>query len=101
MIENYIDHITLSLLSKRNNKVKMSIFTEKINSTIETDLKKYREQYGEIEVQVFKKFYDRFIIIDEKEVYHIGASLKDLSKKWFAFSKINVQPKEILNKLTP
>ncbi|MBS1571604.1 MAG: ORF6N domain-containing protein, partial [Bacteroidetes bacterium] len=64
-------------------------------------LKKYREQYGEIEIQVFKKSHDRFVIIDDKEIYHIGASLKDLGKRWFAFSKMNLQPQEILNKLTP
>jgi hypothetical protein len=101
VIDNYIDHVTLSLLSKRRDKVKISIFTEKLNTAVETDLKKYREQYGEIEIQVFKKSHDRFVIIDDKEIYHIGASLKDLGKRWFAFSKMNLQPQEISNKLTP
>lgn len=100
VIDNYIDHVTLSLLAKRKDMVKISIFTEKINTTLETDIKKYREQYGAIEINIFKKSHDRFIIIDEKEVYHIGASLKDLGKKRFAFSKIDLNIKEIINKLT-
>jgi hypothetical protein len=101
LIDNYVDYTTLNLLSKRNNSIKISIFTAKINAELEEDIKKYKKQYGEIEVSIFKKSHDRFLILDEKEVFHIGASLKDLGKRWFAFSKIKIHPKEILTKLAP
>ena len=66
---------------------------------MELDLKKYHEQYPSIDVIEFKKSHDRFLIIDKSTVYHIGASLKDLGKKWFAFSKINLDPFALINKL--
>ena len=66
---------------------------------MELDLKKYHEQYPSIDVIEFKKSHDRFLIIDEKTVYHIGASLKDLGKKWFAFSKINLNVSDLIAKL--
>jgi len=66
---------------------------------LELDLKKYHEQYPSIDVIEFKKSHDRFLIIDEKTVYHIGASLKDLGKKWFAFSKINLNVSDLIAKL--
>jgi len=87
------------LLSKRNPVVKATIYTGKVSKQLEIDLNKHNQQYPEIEVQLFTKSHDRFLIIDSKDVYHIGASLKDLGRKWFAFSKINLNPSELTNKL--
>ncbi len=87
LIDNYIDDTVLTLFTKRKNGVKVTIFTKKISNQLKLDLKKYNEQYEPVEVKIFKDAQDRFLIIDEKEVYHFGASLKDLGKKWFAFSK--------------
>jgi len=100
LIDNYIDESVLMLLSKRNPGVKASIFTGNITRQLETDLKKHHQQYPLIELKRFSKSHDRFLIIDQKDVYHIGASLKDLGKKWFAFSRIELDPTEIINKLT-
>jgi len=86
-------------LSKRNDDVTATIYTAKINKQLMLDLKKHNTQYPKIEIKVFKKSHDRFLIIDNKTVYHIGASLKDLGKKWFAFSKINIDAKEMIDKL--
>jgi hypothetical protein len=99
LIDNYIDESVLMLLSKRKPHVKATIFTGKINQQLRVDIEKFNAQYAKIEVKHFNKSHDRFLIIDEQSVYHIGASLKDLGKKWFAFSKINIDPKEIVNKL--
>ena len=66
---------------------------------LKLDIKRFNAQYPNIEVKTFKKSHDRFLIIDNKTVYHIGASLKDLGKKWFAFSKINIDAKEIVHRL--
>lgn len=99
LIDNYIDESVLMLLSKRNPDVKATIYTSKSSQQIETDLKKHNQQYPVIELKSFSKSHDRFLIIDKKDVYHIGASLKDLGKKWFAFSKINFDATELLQKL--
>lgn len=99
VIDNYIDESVLLLLSKRAQKVKAKVYTEKISEILKSDINKYNQQYPAIEFATFKKSHDRFLIIDESEVYHLGASLKDLGKKWFAFSKFNMNPKEILEKL--
>lgn len=99
LIDNYIDESVLMLFDKRNPDVKATIFTGKINRQLETDIEKFNAQYDEIEVKQFKKSHDRFLIIDEQFVYHIGASLKDLGKKWFAFSKICIDAQEMVNKL--
>jgi len=99
LIDNYIDESVLYLLAKRNQGVKASIFTSKVTKQLEIDLKKHNQQFPEIEVQLFTKSHDRFLIIDSKDVYHIGASLKDLGKKWFAFSKINLNPIDIIQRL--
>ena len=90
LIDNYIDEITLGLLSKKNKQTKVIVYTGKVTSQLEIDLKKFREQYGQIEIHHFQKSHDRFLIIDKKTIYHIGASLKDAGKKWFAFSKIGI-----------
>ena len=99
LIDNYIDESVLLMLAKRKKDVSVKIFTFKIFKQLELDLEKYNLQYPEIEVSTYKKSHDRFLIIDNKELYHIGASLKDLGKKWFAFSKMNLNIKEILKRL--
>ena len=96
LIDNYIDEEVLILLSKRKSGVEATIFTSNFTKKLELDLRKYNDQYPEIKLRQFNKSHDRFLIIDEIVVYHIGASLKDLGKKWFAFSKINLDAKEML-----
>ena len=98
LIDNYVDESVLMLLSKRNPNVKATIFTSNITKQLETDLNKHKRQYPPIDLKHFSKSHDRFLIIDMKTVYHIGASLKDLGKKWFAFSRINLNPAEIIRK---
>jgi hypothetical protein len=99
LIDNYIDESVLHLLSKRNIGIKTTIFTSKKSKQLQLDIEKFNAQYEPIYVKVFTKSHDRFLIIDNKTVYHIGASLKDLAKKWFAFSKINLDAKELIKKL--
>jgi hypothetical protein len=100
LIDNYVDESVLMLLSKRNPNVKVVIYTGNITKQLETDLKKHNQQYPRLELKYFSKSHDRFLIIDNKVIYHIGASLKDLGKKWFAFSKINLDAEELLRKLS-
>jgi len=88
LIDNYIDESTLTHLSKKTKAVKVLLLTKTISKQLTLDVKKANEQYGNFELKNFTKSHDRFLIIDEKDVYHIGASLKDLGKKWFAFSKM-------------
>jgi hypothetical protein len=90
LIDNYIDDTVLTLFTKRADNVKVTFFTKKISKQLALDLKKYNEQYPRIEIKEFNKAHDRFLIIDKKELYHFGASLKDLGKKWFAFSKMDI-----------
>lgn len=99
LIDNYLDESVLMLLSKRNSEVKATIFSNNITKQLDTDLKKHNQQYPRIELKRFSKSHDRFLVIDKKDVYHIGASLKDLGKKWFAFSKINLDANELFQKL--
>lgn len=99
LIDNYVDESVLLLLSKRLSGVQATIYTSGISKTFKLDIDKYNAQYEPIEVKVFAKSHDRFMIIDNTSVYHIGASLKDLAKKWFAFSKINMDAAEIIRKL--
>ncbi|MHC1777010.1 MAG: hypothetical protein AB9834_16525 [Lentimicrobium sp.] len=99
LIDNYIDENVLALLAKRTDGVSASVFTGKITKQLEADLLKHNAQYPVIQVKTFTKSHDRFLIIDEETVYHLGASLKDLGKKWFAFSKINLDIKDLLNRL--
>jgi len=100
LIDNYVDESVLSLLSKRNEGVSAGVYTSKLTRQLELDLKKHNEQYPPIVIETFTKSHDRFLIVDRKTVYHLGASLKDLGKRWFAFSKIELNPLELLNKLT-
>ncbi len=99
LIDNYIDETVLSMLDKSDENVAICIYTSKLTKELKVDLIKHNQQYPEIEIKVFRKSHDRFLIIDEEIVYHIGASLKDLGKKWFAFSKINLDAKELIRKL--
>ncbi len=89
LIDNYIDENTLTQLSKKNKEVKVILLTKKISQQLILDLKKVNEQYGNFEARDFHQSHDRFLIIDNTEIYHLGASLKDLGKKWFAFSKMD------------
>ena len=98
LIDNYIDDIVLTLFSKTPN-IKVTIYTNTISKQLKLDFEKYSKQYNNITLKTFKNSHDRFLIIDKKEIYHIGASLKDLGKKWFAFSKMNLEISELLEKL--
>lgn len=89
LIDNYIDDSVLTLLNKRKKDVKVKILTKNITKELILDLNKHNKQYPKIEIKEFKESHDRFLIIDNKEIYHIGASLKDLGKKWFAFTKFD------------
>ena len=91
LIDNYIDESTLTHLSKADVKVKITILTKTITKQLELDIKKYNAQYGNVRAVEFASSHDRFLIIDAREIYHIGASLKDLGKKWFAFSLLEVE----------
>jgi hypothetical protein len=99
LIDNYIDETTLLQLSKRNKKVSCTIYTERITEQLKLDLEKHNAQYQSIEIRILKNAHDRFIILDEKELYHLGASLKDLGKRWFAFSKMDGLADQILTQL--
>ena len=89
LIDNYIDENTLTLLSKKEKTVNVLLLTKSITKQINLDVQKANTQYGNFEAKAFAQSHDRFLIIDQNEVYHIGASLKDLGKKWFAFSKLD------------
>ena len=99
LIDNYVDDTVLNLFTKRNKGVTATIFTKSIGKHLATDLQKHNTQYEPITVKEFTAAHDRFLIIDETELYHLGASLKDLGKKWFAFSKMDAQTPEMLNLL--
>jgi hypothetical protein len=99
LIDNYVDDTVLSLFTKRKKGVAVTIYTRNISQQIALDIEKHNTQYEPIIVKEFKVAHDRFLIIDEKELYHIGASLKDLGKKWFAFSKMDKETLLMLNKL--
>jgi len=99
LIDNYVDESTLLMLSKRNAKCNATIYTQKLTAQLQLDLAKHNEQYPRIDIKTLKTSHDRFLILDRKEVYHIGASLKDLGKKWFGFSKLNEFLPTILEKL--
>lgn len=89
LIDNYIDETVLELFTKRKKGTAVIILTKNINKTVLLDLEKYNAQYPHVEIKEFTCAHDRFLIIDDKVVYHFGASLKDLGKKWFAFSKMD------------
>ena len=99
IIDNYIDDSVLLLLTKRKKSVTVKIFTKTISKQLSLDVKKYNSQYLPVEIKKFKYAHDRFIIIDDKEVFHFGASLKDLGKKWFAFSKLEKDAFRLMERL--
>ncbi len=98
LVDNYVDDTVLTLFSKRNNEVDMIIYIKQITKQLKLDLEKYNSQCPSIQIKEFKKAHDRFLIIDDT-IYHFGASLKDLGKKWFAFSKFEQSAVELLIKL--
>ena len=99
LIDNYIDESVLILLSKREKDVNATIYTKSISKQLDLDIKRHNQQYPQIEVKIFLKSHDRFLIIDNKTVYHIGASLKDLGKRWVAFSKMDFETLSLLDKI--
>lgn len=99
LIDNYVDESVLLMLSKRNPGVSATIYTQKITPQLQLDLDKHNDQYPPINIRTYRNSHDRFLIVDDKEVYHIGASLKDLGKKMFAFSKLVIDPGLITDKL--
>ncbi|MFW0713993.1 ORF6N domain-containing protein [Aliarcobacter butzleri] len=98
LIDNYIDDTVFTLFSKYPN-INFIIYTNNISKQLKLDFEKYQKQYKNITLKTFKDCHDRFLILDKKEIYHLGASLKDLGKKWFAFSKMNLKINEIINRL--
>jgi hypothetical protein len=99
IIDNYVDESVLTLLTKRKEVVTATIYTKQISKQLLLDLKKHNAQYPAIEIKIFENSHDRFVLIDEKNLYHVGASLKDLGKKWFAFSKMDSLAEVVLRKL--
>lgn len=100
IIDNYVDEGVLLLLTKREIHITATIYTKNITKQFLKALTLYNTQYPRVTIEKFSKSHDRFLIIDGKTVYHIGASLKDLGKKWFAFSKMEIDAKEIIDRLT-
>lgn len=99
IIDNYIDDSVLTLLSKRSKGVSVEIYTQHLSKVLKQDIEKHNTQYEPITVNKFSKSHDRFLVIDNKDIYLIGASLKDLGKKWFAFSKLTIDVDYLLMKL--
>ena len=99
LIDNYVDESVLLMLSKRQSGVTATVYTQRITPQLQLDLDRFNSQYPPVDVRTCKLSHDRFLIIDDTEVYHIGASLKDLGTKWFAFSKMSVPAKVITNLL--
>ena len=98
LIDNYIDETVFTIFSKYPN-IRIKIYTANISKQLKLDFEKYSKQYQNTELIQFKNSHDRFLIVDKKEVYHLGASLKDLGKKWFAFSKFEIENLKILDYL--
>ena len=98
LIDNYVDESVLTLFSK-NPAIEVTIYTKSISNQLKLDLKKYNAQHKPITIKTFKESHDRFLILDGKEVYHFGASLKDLGKKWFAFSRFELEVLGMLGRL--
>ena len=98
LIDNYIDDSVLTILSKRADKVAATIYTRKPTAQLQLDIQKHNAQYSPIDIIAFDRSHDRFLCIDET-VYHLGASIKDLGKKWFAFNRMEMSTSELLQKL--
>jgi len=99
VVDNYVDESVLTLLGKRKEKVTVTVYTREINKTLQLDVQRHNSQYPPIAVKTFAQSHDRFLLIDKKELYHIGASLKDLGKKWFAFSRMDSLTGQVLKQL--
>jgi hypothetical protein len=99
LIDNYIDDRVLHLFEKRSLGVEVKIFTSKITPQLQLDIEKFNSQYQKIELVKFKKSHDRFLVLDDRELYHFGASLKDLGTKWFAFSRMDCFCQQLLKEL--
>ena len=99
LIDNYVDESVLLMLSKRNIGVSATIYTQRITQQLQLDLDRHNSQYPPIDIRTYRDSHDRFLIIDNTEVYHIGASLKDLGKKMFAFSKLELPVHTIIDVL--
>ncbi len=99
LVDNYVDDTVLSMLDKRKPGVSATIYTQSISKQLTLDLQKHNAQYVPIDLRVMTNFHDRFLFIDEKTIYHIGASIKDLGKKVFGFSKLGLDAKQIMNML--
>lgn len=99
LIDNYIDDTVFTLFGKRKTGVKVTFYTKNLGKQLLLDAQKHNAQYDPIEVKQMADAHDRFLIIDETQLYHIGASLKDLGKKWFAFSKMDTEIADMLNLL--
>lgn len=99
LIDNYIDDTVLTLLNKRFPDVTATIYTGKLSKTVQLDISKHNSQYAPIEIKTFDKAHDRFLIIDD-DVYLIGASIKDLGKKWFGFTRMeNTDADELIGRI--
>ena len=99
LIDNYVDESVLTLLDKREETVSAIIYTQQISRQLRLDVDRHNSQYPPIEISVFRRSHDRFLCIDDM-VYHVGASIKDLGKKWFAFSKMeDFKPEELVAKI--
>ena len=98
LIDNYVNESTLLMLSKRGEGVTATVYTGKVDKRLQLDLKRHNEEYPPIELAEYKQAHDRFLLIDT-DVYHIGASLKDLGKKWFAFARLHLDAKELLDRI--
>jgi hypothetical protein len=99
LIDNYIDDNTLQLFTKRKAGIPLTIYTQKITRQLELDAEKFNQQYGKLTLKKLADNHDRFLLIDQKEMYHIGASLKDLGNKIFGFSKMDTQTINMLSML--
>jgi hypothetical protein len=99
IVDNYIDETVLTLLTKRKSGVQATIYTKTISPQLHLDLTRHNAQYPAIEINSFADSHDRFLMIDEQNLYHIGASLKDLGKKWFAFARMDGLAQVILEQL--
>jgi hypothetical protein len=99
LIDNYIDHTVLLQLAKRRENVNATIYTERIPASLQLDLTKHNAQYPSITINRIKHVHDRFLLIDGCELYHIGASIKDLGKRWFAFSRMDSLAGEVLKRI--
>ena len=99
LIDNYVDDTVLALLDKRQNGVMATIYTQRISSRFQLDVDRHNAQYPPIEIKLFNKAHDRFLLIDD-DVYHIGASIKDLGKKWFGFTLMrDISANELITKI--